>query len=336
MEYTEEYLYNYTGCFFGPYYDGFMVEDKPIEFPIILSIVVILSLFGNILVVVISVFYMRHRSQTIIFILNLALSDLLFTVGLVLTIYERMWYLPFGDAPCKVIFFVLSAGFYSSVVFLVLLSIHRYMAAMHPHASWKKGCCFTLILICAWVVSFLASVPVTVHTETMYYERGCMFRSKTTLDAIIHEHNIVFVCAFLVMSFCYIRILHNIFKSTTNQRHRTAGLAFILVSVFFICWAPFNIMIFLYTLPYDHIVLSSHFWYATYICHFLASSRCCVNPVIYGLLGLKFRETVREILERRGAFSSSQVTMVKLHSESCVSVNNQVPEPDKHSYIRDL
>ncbi|KAF5897283.1 chemokine XC receptor 1-like, partial [Clarias magur] len=152
MEYPDEYLYNYTECFFGSYYDGVMVEDKSIEFPIILSIVVILSLLGNILVVVISVLYMRLRSLTIIFILNLALSDLLFTLGLVLTIYEHIWSLPLGDAPCKIIFFVLGAGFYSSVVFLVLLSIHRYVAAVHPHASWKKGRCFTLVFLSAWVV----------------------------------------------------------------------------------------------------------------------------------------------------------------------------------------
>ncbi|XP_033993711.1 C-C chemokine receptor type 3-like isoform X2 [Trematomus bernacchii] len=49
--------------------------------PVVLSIVVILSLFGNILVIVILAKYENLKSLTNTLILNLAISDLFFTAA---------------------------------------------------------------------------------------------------------------------------------------------------------------------------------------------------------------------------------------------------------------
>ncbi|KAF4078529.1 hypothetical protein AMELA_G00200280 [Ameiurus melas] len=212
-------------------------EDGHIAIAIILCII-IHSLIGNILIVGISVFCRNNRSLTNIFILNLALSDLLFTVGLVVTVglpfrvyYEYAWGWTFGDAMCKVIIFVLSAGFYSSMVFLVLMSVQRYMAVVHPLSRWKKGHCLTLVLI-TWVVSILAALPASVHsipiTDSESLLLYCVSNSSTVFVAVMYEESIVFLCSFVIMAFCYIRILQTIFKSPTNQRHRTTGLAFFL------------------------------------------------------------------------------------------------------------
>ncbi|XP_026776403.3 chemokine XC receptor 1-like [Pangasianodon hypophthalmus] len=312
------------------YNEGSKAEESQTQVLIIFSVVILLSLIGNILVVVISVFYMRLRSLTIIFILNLALSDLLSTVVPLFWVCDYIWGLTLGDAVCKVVDFIDSTGFYSSIMFLVLMSIQRYMARVHPLSGWKKGRCFTLVLVCAWLVSMLAAVPVTVHAEAYPDSRHCMYSSITALVALMYERHIVFVCAFLVMAFCYIRILQTIFKSPTNQKHRTTALAFFLVATFFICWAPYNIVNFIWLLDYQigfYNQVLEHLYYAKYICGLLAATQCCLNPVIYGLFGVKFRKTVREIFQRR-AFNFAQMRMVELHSGSFVNLNNQVPELD--------
>ncbi|XP_034167709.2 chemokine XC receptor 1-like [Pangasianodon hypophthalmus] len=303
---------------------GFNAVQRHFELFIILSIVIILSVIGNILVVVISVFYMRLRSLTIIFILNLALSDLLFTVGLVFKVCSHIWGLNRGDAACKAVHFVSSAGFYSNIVFLVLMSIQRYTVVVHPLSGWKKGPCATCVLICAWVVSILAAFPVMAWTVALPYSGHCTYSIYPAFIAITYKENIVFVCAFLFMGFCYIRILQTIFKSPTNHKHRTAGLAFFLVATFFICWAPYNIVNFLDTLTYYPIQFSTevlkHLNYAMYICHLLAFTRCCLNPVIYGLFGVKFRKAVREIFHRQAPLNSAQIRIEECHSDSFGSV----------------
>ncbi|XP_053499552.1 chemokine XC receptor 1-like [Ictalurus furcatus] len=192
-------------------------------------------------------------------------------------------------------------------VFLVLMSIQRYMAIVHPLSRWKKGRCFTCVVICAWVVSILAALPDTVHAVTYPDSGVCTYSSITALVAIKYEYIIVFVCAFLVMAFCYIRILQTIFKSPTNRRHRTTGLAFFLVATFFICWAPFTIMSFLETLTQQQTWFPSQvlkYIYAIYICKLLSLIQCCLNPMIYGLFGLIFRKTVLEIFRRRATSNS--------------------------------
>ncbi|KAF4078541.1 hypothetical protein AMELA_G00200290 [Ameiurus melas] len=123
------------------------------------------------------------------------------------------------------------------------------------------------------------------------------------------------------MVFCYIRILQTIFKSQTNRRHRTTGLAFFLVATFFICWAPYNILHFLKVLPLKQIWLPSEgltYIYAINICRLLAFTRCSLNPVIYGLFGLKFRKSAWEIFQRRATLNSEQIGIGERQSDSCV------------------
>ncbi|KAL6465992.1 hypothetical protein MHYP_G00261250 [Metynnis hypsauchen] len=82
-----------------------------IAVPLLFSTVVLLSLVGNILVLVILGLYENLRSLTNIFILNLALSDLMFTLGLPFWSSQYIWGWTFGDAVCKGVNFVFSAGF---------------------------------------------------------------------------------------------------------------------------------------------------------------------------------------------------------------------------------
>lgn len=311
--------------------EGSMAEGRLVEL-VVLCIVIVLSLTGNTLVVVISVFWTRLRSPSSIFILNLALSDLLFTVGLVFRVWERIWGLTLRDAACKAVHCVLPAGFYSSIVFLMLMTVQRYMAVVHSQSGWEKGRCFALVLTCAWIVSVLASLPVALHIVADPDSGFCTYSSETAYVAITYKENVVFVCAFLFTAFCYTRILRSIRKSPEGRTHRITALAFVLVAAFFICWAPFNIMIFLNTLAYDQIKRFTQdledFYHASYICHVLGFTRCCFNPVIYGLFGVTFRATVREILQRRSHFTAAQTRMAEQHLRSCVGLNNPVPELD--------
>lgn len=43
--------------------------------------------------------------------------------------------------------------------------------------------------------------------------------------------------------------------------------------------------------------------YIIYICDHLTYTRCCLNPVIYGLFGLIFRKTARKIFQRRATLN---------------------------------
>ncbi|KAI5609167.1 chemokine XC receptor 1 [Silurus asotus] len=325
-ELSNEFNSSYNSNLYYDYYDyytficdhGSEAEYSHIAIPIIFSIVIILSLIGNVFVVGISVFSVRLQSVIGIFILNLALSDLLLTIGLLLWLCIYFWSWTFGVAGCKVSIFFSFVGFYSCIVFLVLMSVQRYIAVVHPFQRWKTGRCLNLVLVIVWLVSTLAALPATVHVTLISEVNGiasyCGYSSITASVAITYEEIIVFVCAYLGMFFFYIRILQTILMSPTNQRHTTTRLAFILVVTYFICCAPYTIVNILVILEYDESFLFRYckglgLPYVVYICQLLAFSHCCFNPLIYGLFSVKFRLTVREIFQRRATLNSAQMRM---------------------------
>ncbi|XP_046724745.1 chemokine XC receptor 1-like [Silurus meridionalis] len=301
-------------------YSNKIMNNIHITIPIILSIFGLLSLIGNILVSV----YTRLQSLTSIFILNLALSDLLLTIRLPFWVSDYIWRLDLGDSVCKVYNFLSSAGFYSSMLFLVLMSIQRYMIVVHSLSGLKEGHIVTDVLTCVWVMSVLAALPITMHFKAQHYLGGCRYRRKAAIVVIMYKEIIVFVCALLVTSFCYISILRTIFKSPKDQRHTFSGLDIILVATYFICWAPYNILNFLYILDYHQITAFSndkHLNYGIYISYILALPRCCLNPVSYGLSRLKLCKTVREIFQRQVASNPAQMGIEDCHSDSYASLN---------------
>uniref|UniRef100_A0A8C2F710 Chemokine (C motif) receptor 1a, duplicate 1 n=1 Tax=Cyprinus carpio TaxID=7962 RepID=A0A8C2F710_CYPCA len=85
--------------------------------PIFFTAVIVLSCIGNILVLVILALYESLKSLTNVFILNLAVSDLLFTFGLPFWASYYIWGWIFGDVGCKAVKFFFYVGFYSSVLF---------------------------------------------------------------------------------------------------------------------------------------------------------------------------------------------------------------------------
>ncbi|KAL6483563.1 hypothetical protein MHYP_G00084350 [Metynnis hypsauchen] len=123
------------------YYDYYDSPDVPcqnealikavsIVVPIFFTIVVLLSLIGNVLVLVMFRLFENLKSLTNIFILNLALSDLIFTLGLPFWACSYIWSWTFGDFMCKSVNFISSTGFHSSIVFLMLMSIECYVAVV--------------------------------------------------------------------------------------------------------------------------------------------------------------------------------------------------------------
>ncbi|XP_060793662.1 chemokine XC receptor 1-like [Neoarius graeffei] len=310
---------NYT-TFTYDYDDSSSIEDQlchkeavakfgSIFVPLFFSIVVLLSLIGNILVLVILIHYENHKSLTNIFILNLALSDLLFTIGLPFWACYYIWGWTLGDAVCKIVCFIFYIGFYSSIVFLMLMTIQRYMAVVHPLSDWERGQGFALIFIIGWLVSILAALPSSIYTSVMPdpandSQQYCEYNSILADRVLTYEQNCFFICAFLVMGFCYIRILQTIFKARTNKRHRTIRLIFCIVIVFFLGWGPYNLVIFLQTLTplnvefFTICEVTHHLDYAENVSKLLAFSHCCLNPVFYVFVGVKFRNYLKEILQK--------------------------------------
>ncbi|TRY67994.1 hypothetical protein DNTS_035557 [Danionella cerebrum] len=302
---------NSTAAFdYGEYEDEICRKEDILKYgsifiPLFFSVVVVMSCIGNTLVLVILALYESLKYLTNVFILNLALSDLLFTLGLPFWASYFVMGWTFGEVGCKAFKFLFYLGFYSSVLFLTLMTVQRYMAVVHPLSDWEKSRWFSIAPVIIWLLS--GSVAVTgAHNSVLLSDLNITYCEYSTIEfksGITYFQNAFFFAAFIIMGFCYGRMLQTITKSRTNKRHKTVRLIFCIALVFFMLWAPYNVANFLRSLANNSVNpwgchVSKGVDIAYYVCRVVAYSHCCLNPVFYVFVGVKFRNHLKMILEK--------------------------------------
>lgn len=94
-------------------------------------------LLGNLLVISVVAMHRRMRTVTNFFLTNLAFADL--CVGLFCVYQNLSFYLTthwaFGEFLCKMYHFIHSLSYTASIAILIVISVERYVAIVHPMLS---------------------------------------------------------------------------------------------------------------------------------------------------------------------------------------------------------
>ncbi|XP_059201293.1 chemokine XC receptor 1-like [Centropristis striata] len=287
-----------------------VIQFGALSTTVFFSIVVILSLFGNVLVIVILAKYENLKSLTNAFILNLAVSDLFFTAGLPFWAYSHVHGWDLGEPACKIVNFVFYAGFYSSGILLILMTLHRYVAVMNPLSDIVSATGTSTIVACViiWAVSILVASPAFIFTKVD--KDQCVTANSYWTIWGIYQQNVLFIVSSVVFIFCYSQIMCRLLRPTPQRRKsKTIKLIFTLMVVFFVGWGPYNAVIFMKSWSYmpqpaaDSKTLSlmckasQPLDYAYYISRLFAFSHCCLNPVFYVFVGVKFKTHLKKMLK---------------------------------------
>lgn len=270
---------------------------------VLYSLVLFLSLMGNSLVFWVLVKYENLESLTNIFILNLCLSDLIFSCLLPVWISAQFHKWLLGDFLCKLLNLIFSISLYSSIFFLTIMTIHRYLSVVSPISTLGIHSlrCRVLVITSVWAVSILSSIPEAIFYKVT--DSQCSYSERHGLLASVYQHNIFFLLSMGIILFCYIQILRTLFRSKSRQRHRTVRLIFTIVVAYFLSWAPYNLILFLETLYTTKVMLQTcksrqQLDMAYLISRNLAFSHCCFNPVLYVFVGVKFRRHLKSLLRQ--------------------------------------
>ncbi|XP_059420205.1 chemokine XC receptor 1-like [Carassius carassius] len=309
-----ENLYETSGMYYCYYPFDICIETNVIQFgkaitPVIFLIVVPFSCVGNTLVLWVLVKYENLKSLTNTLLLNLALSDLIFTFGLPFWAHYYMYGWTLGDPACKAVNFVFYTGYYSSSIFLTVLTVHCYMAVVHPLSvvMSRNGLhCYTTSVV-IWIISLCAAIPQARSNMVVNDHLGelmlCDFAGEINwILASTYLQNSFFVIAFVIIAFCYAVILGRLLRPTSHTRRKTVQLILFIVVFFFLGWGPYNMAIFLDSLiswnisPFSDCELSKSIYYWKHISQMVAFSHCCLNPVFYVFMGTKFRNRLKKIL----------------------------------------
>lgn len=282
---------------------------------ILFGFIFVAGLIGNALVVIVVAFNPLMRSTTNILIINLAISDLMFVVMCIpFTASDYIlpnW--PFGDSLCKTVQYMIVVTCLASVYTLVLMSLDRFLAVVHPISSMsirtERNALIATVL--AWVFIFTTAIPTAVcHGEISYMHKGVNHTACLFLEDG-YNHSLFQISFFLssyviplsLISFLYVGMLSRLWKtgpggknskeSRKGKKRVTRMIVFVVVA-FSICWAPIQIILVLKSLKlYRTTTLTVSI---QIISHVLAYLNSCLNPFLYAFLSENFRKAFRKVM----------------------------------------
>lgn len=266
---------------------------------------------GNGLVLCVLIKNWNQTNLTDLSLFNLALSDLLFLLTLPFyASYAAAGNWIFGDFMCRFSFGTHCIGYFSSVFFMVFMTLDRYMVIMHAFAvarfrSLGIGVAVTVVI---WLLSMGVSLPYLIFTKVTNesYGVGCYYRPDDKWNNYNQfAMNILgLVLPLVVMVACYSRIIPRLVKMKTRRRHRVIRLIIAIMLAFFLFWAPYNIYLFLvfvnknWSLGTDYCKVEEHLQLTGAVTESIAYSHCCLNPIIYAFVGEKFMKRVQNLLKQ--------------------------------------
>uniref|UniRef100_A0A8C4M585 C-X-C chemokine receptor type 2 n=1 Tax=Equus asinus asinus TaxID=83772 RepID=A0A8C4M585_EQUAS len=284
---------------------------------VIYALVFLLSLLGNSLVMLVVLYTRVSRSVTDVYLLNLAIADLLFALTLPIWAASKAKGWTFGTVLCKLVSLLKEVNFYSGILLLACISVDRYLAIVHATRTltqkrhWVKFICLGI-----WILSFILALPVFLfrkaitspYSGPVCYEDMGANTTKWRMVMRVLPQTFGFLVPLLVMLFCYGLTLRTLFQAHMGQKHRAMRVIFAVVLVFLLCWLPYNLVLVSDTLMRLQVIQETcvrrndinRALDATEILGFFHS---CLNPLIYAFIGQKFRHGLLRIMAIHGLIS---------------------------------
>ncbi|CAI5658121.1 unnamed protein product [Oreochromis niloticus] len=328
-DYTEDYLYLFNtsnGSYNGSYDDypdnGDWCEADDHQARVIktfqacaFTAIFLLGVAGNSLVIATFALYRRFRlrSMTDVFLFHLALADLLLLLTLPLQAIDTQGWL-FSYHLCKIMRATYAINTYSGLLLLACISVDRYMVVARAQEMLRlRSQILTagkLTAVGVWLVAVALSIPeirfsgVSVSfsgrsgNET---EAFCVMQVSGRIRLVPSGVIITVFClslAIMVASYTSIaRVLwegHAHRRGKQWQRQRTLKLMVALVLVFLVFQLPYTAVLCRKMFgPFCGLMLE-------YVTCTLAYTRCCLNPILYALVGVRFRQDVVRLIYDSG------------------------------------
>ncbi|KAH8356608.1 hypothetical protein KR200_009616, partial [Drosophila serrata] len=211
-------------------------SDVPIWVVPCYSAILLCAVVGNLLVVLTLVQNRRMRTITNVFLLNLAISDILLGVFCmpVTLVGTLLRHFIFGELLCKLIQFAQAASVAVSSWTLVAISCERYYAICHPLRSrtWQTINHANKIIAIIWLGSLICMTPIAAFSQLMPTSRPGLrkCREQWPADSLNYEraYNLFLDLALLVLpllalSFTYLFITRTLYVSMRNERAMNFG-----------------------------------------------------------------------------------------------------------------
>ncbi|PWA23465.1 hypothetical protein CCH79_00005839 [Gambusia affinis] len=279
-------------------------------YAVVYSIILAPGLLGNVLALWVFRIYIRETKRAVVFMMNLALADLLQVLSLPLRIYYYLNnYWPFGHPLCLFSFYLKYVNMYASIYFLGWISVRRCQLTVNPlmYKVKQKGDILTCAL--GWLFVCVACVAFPLLRDNPRHPGECFSELPTKHIDILSVSLLIilaellgFIIPLIVVVSCSILTVLSLKEVTTEgvqdfgEKQRALKMVLCCAVVFLLCFAPYHI-----TMPLDFLVKAgalddcatkntiqrSHI-----ITLCLASLNCTFDPIMYYFTSDEFRRRI--------------------------------------------
>ncbi|XP_035506775.2 cysteinyl leukotriene receptor 1 isoform X1 [Scophthalmus maximus] len=261
----------------------------------------------------------RRCSTSVVVMMNLALSDSSFslTLPLRLAYYFNNGVWDFPDWLCRVCGYGFYVNLYTSILFLTLLSLLRWLAVSRPLHHSALATPTRTLLVCLGIWAFVAACCSPFSFEGVSTRSGlrhCFEPSNPSSLGLMLILNYVglavgFLLPFITLIICYSSIIHHLMAKSDvrsnessgilrSKRRRSVHLVTMVTVTFLFCFLPYHLF----------RTLHLHALYGGWRCDVqsalqqvvvvtlcLAASNCVVNPLLYYYATKSFRDNLTRV-----------------------------------------
>ncbi|XP_056899736.1 cysteinyl leukotriene receptor 1 isoform X2 [Takifugu flavidus] len=200
------------------------------------SVIIVLGLAGNGLALAALSRPRRQSSSFYIYLVNLAVSDLLCVMMLPLRVvyYVKKGQWDYGDVVCRLTSYSLYVNLYCSIYLMTAMSISRFLAIVFPMKNMQlvKVKCARRVCVCIWLFVCLSTSPFLMngqHVDSSTNKTKCF---EPPQGQGLHKLLVLnylslvlgFALPFLVILLCYAAIIWTLLS---RKYTRTVHLSFL-------------------------------------------------------------------------------------------------------------
>lgn len=240
--------------------------------PVVYIIVFVIGLPSNGMALWIFLFRTKKKHPAVIYMANLALADLLSVIWFPLKISYHLhgnnWV--YGEALCKVLIGFFYGNMYCSILFMTCLSVQRYWVIVNPMGHPRKKANIAVgVSLAIWLLIFLVTIPLYVMKQTIYIPA----LNITTCHDVLPEEVLVgdmfnyflslaigvFLFPALLTASAYVLMIKTLRSSAMDEhsekkRQRAIRLIITVLAMYFICFAPSNLLLVVHYLDRKSVV----------------------------------------------------------------------------------
>lgn len=293
-----------------------VINSLELTFLIPYIVITLFAVVGNIIIICTISIHSTMKTLHYRLILNMAISDLIFTVISPIHVYWELndgrWFL--GDIGCKVFYFVFRCLYAFSVLTLIVITTERYIAVRFPIRFRHNQPRAVVTVSCIWIVSMAFTAPlIPVHHEIRIGQtKHCFQQGWSSQHAYYTYHGITYIVLYViplvVMTVLYAMTLKLLWRPqrpnmtsegmrTLKIRRKKARMVMLLVLSFFACWTPWSIL--------ESIVVfgaapisSKAFFLLMHYSMLMVFASAAVNPILYGVLSEEIRQAMKHLIWR--------------------------------------